>query len=217
MPNPNDSKKAPKFTPLSGENFVTLRSQSRCNKKREFHKLAVAHSDIHDAHEASVHFLNIIRVPSGQEGNVYAGMDHPLYRPLLSAIILPYARPFTPGEGFGVLKNKWAQFDHPKWAQSHARILKARHELYAHSDALVRSVRIHPPGEQRFLAGKKIARVGYSIRGYLFTHSEIETIADLTYDLGQRLHAEVERLLKELYQGLDLPNKDFWLRFDEGL
>jgi len=40
---------------------------------------------------------------------------------------------------------------------------------------------------------------------------------DTALDLARRLHATVETLLNELYDGMDLPAKGFDLRFDEGL
>jgi hypothetical protein len=218
MTMPTSNQNVPRFVPVSGDGFVISRPSShRIHKKREFHKLAVAHSDIRDAHEASVHLLKLLNVPREQRNYPHAGMDHPLYRSLVSAIVVSYAKPFTQNEGFGVLKKKWTQFAHPKWNQCHARVLKARHEMFAHSDAAVRVLQIHPPGKQKFLDGKETEHVGFSIRGYMFTHAEIETLADLTYDLGGRIFGEVERLLEELYAGLDLPNRNFLLRFDNGL
>jgi hypothetical protein len=217
MSKQSTSRRAQKLVPMEGDGFVTRPSPSRMHQKRELNKMILAHSDIRDAYEASFHFLNIVKLPSHHQSGLYAGMDHPLYTPLLSAIIVSYAKPFTDNQGLGVLKKHWRQFAHSKWAESHDRILKARHELYAHSDAQVRSIKIHPPGAQKLLSGKTTNKVGYAIRGYIFTYNEIQIIADLSYDLARRLHAEVERLIDDLYEGMELPAKEFWLRLDDGL
>ena len=70
--------------------------------------------------------------------------------------------------------------------------LKARHELIAHSDADIRYIRVHPPGGQGILKGEKTCGIGYSIRGYSITYSEVKIIADLSFDLSSRLHREIK-------------------------
>jgi hypothetical protein len=144
-------------------------------------------------------------------------MDHALYQPLLTAVIVSYAKPFTTNNGLGVLKKRWTKFDNPKWARCHERILKARHELFAHSDEAVRRVKICPPSQTSYLEGYKSVGVGFGIAGYMPTISEAETMAAVSYDLSRRLFSECERLIKELYDGMDLPTRDFLLRYDDGL
>jgi len=144
-------------------------------------------------------------------------MDHPLYGPLVAAIVVSYARPFTDNDGYGVLKKRWWQFDHPKRKEAHELLLKARHELVAHTDIGVRKVKIVPPGPSRFLKGAQSDHVGYAVAGYLFTLSQVRIFQQHTSELGQCLHKEVEVLLNTLYGGMELPKSAFDLRLNEGL
>ena len=134
--------------------------------------MILAHSDIRAAHDASVHFLSIVKGPSQHQG-LYAGMDHPLYTPLLSAIIVSYAKPFTDNQGLGVLKKRWIQFAHAKWAESHARILKARHELDMRTATPKSDISKFTRQDPKSFWVEKTYGVGYSIRGYFFTYDEI--------------------------------------------
>src|SRR5437016_3827723 len=93
----------PKLQSMQGDGFVSKHCAPRRDRKRELQKIILAHSDIYAAHQASVHFLKIVNVPIAQRDNPYAGMDHPLYSPLLSAVIVSYAKPFTNNQGLGVL------------------------------------------------------------------------------------------------------------------
>lgn len=59
---------------------------------------------------------------------------HPAYVPLMTAICVQYARPFTANEGMGALPAKYARFSDPALQQTHDNLISSRHELYAHSD-----------------------------------------------------------------------------------
>jgi len=153
---------------------------------------------------------------AGANRKEYAGMDHPLYNPLVEAIVISYARPFTTNNSLGELKKEWHKFSHPRIQRAHEKLLKARNELIAHSDMLVRNVKIHPPGRSA-VKGCNTVGVGYAIRTYSFSIPHVIDFRDTALDLAKRLHATVETLLNELYEGMDLPAKGFDLRFDEGL
>jgi hypothetical protein len=82
-------------------------SQGRGGIKRELKKLMLAHSDVHGAYSTCELFLKIFG--SAKAEGPYGGMDDPLYRPLIEAIIISYARPFTENKSFGGAKKGMAQ------------------------------------------------------------------------------------------------------------
>ena len=206
-----------KWSSLSGDGFVTKFSRCRSEKKREIYKLILAQSDVGDAFRTCEHFLAVIGPHAAKSSSRYAGMDHPLYYPLLEAIVISYARPFTPNDTIGQLQKKWGDFSDPQLQQAHEKILRARNELVAHSDPFARNVKIEPPGARRIGGRIHSADVGFSIRGYWFTVKEVNMFYHAAGDLAARLLAEVEKLLADLYGRMDLPTRAFDLQLDEGL
>jgi hypothetical protein len=210
--NPQSSKA--EFRVLSGEGFETKFSHTRAEKKRELQKLMVAHSDIYAAFNTCNHFLSIMIPYSSTKKGAHAALDHPLYNPLLEAIVISYGRPFSSNSSLGALKKKWLSSPHLQ--KAHTKLLTARNELIAHSDMFVRQVKIQPPGRSPIL-NTNIVGVGYAIRTYMFAIPHVQDFYATSGDLAQRLHLAVEALLNELYEGMDLPAKGFDLRFDDGL
>ena len=153
---------------------------------------------------------------AGGNRKEHAGMDHPLYSPLVEAIVISYARPFTANDSLGELKKEWQRFPQPRLQRAHEKLLKARNELIAHSDMVVRQVKIHPPGRSA-VKGLETVGVGYAVRNYSFSIRHVIDFRDTAFDLARRLHAAVEKLLNELYEGMELPAKGFDLRIDDGL
>ena len=83
-----------------------------------------------------------------------------------------------------------------------------------------RKAKITPPGVVIGIQdGKefKSAKIGVQTTYYLFAIPRIWDIPPLTAHLGQRLSDEIERVLNELYGGLELPNATFPLRINNGL
>lgn len=215
---PSEAQKRNGYELINGDGFISKYSPTRKDKKRELQRLLLAHSDIHDAHKTSDHFLHIIKNEGIHAGTRYAGMDHPLYTPLVSAMAVSYAKPFVENDTVGTLKKEWSKFSNPKWDAMHRRILTARHEIFAHSDATVRQIKIVPPRDiTLFNKTGKTHGIGFSIAAYGFTLLEVRTFAELSYDLARRLFTECERRIGELYDGMDLPQKDFSLRYHDGL
>ncbi len=202
-----------KVRPKEGAQFTTKGSPTRGDLKTEFRKLALASSDIHDAYSACRHLLAITNNPPPElPRDKYTEMRHPLYFPLLHAIAVSYAKPFTHNETVGVLKKEWGKFSDPKLQAAHEDLLDARNKIFAHSDALKRQITIHPPGTTPLFRGRPNDGIGYGIATEWFSIVQIRTFERLTYDLCQRLQAEVERLLELLYGGMELPTKKFKLR-----
>jgi hypothetical protein len=205
-----------KWLPLSGDGFATKFSVPRSEKKREIYKLILAQSDIGAAFRTCEHFLTVIGPHAAKSRGRYAGMDHPLYYPLLEAIVISYARPFTPNDKLGQLKKKWGEFGDARFQEAHDKILRARNELVAHSDPFERKVQIKPPGAGK-LGAIHSPELGFSICGYWFTVRDVDAFYHTAGDLATRLLAEVEKLLADLYAGMKLPARAFDLRLNEGL
>jgi hypothetical protein len=197
-----------------GDSFMSFtlakkQPPTRAQQKKDLHKLLIARSDIHAAHSACNLFLKTVKSLSDE-----------LYNPLFTAIVVCYARPFTDNKPYGALPKKWSQFEDPKHRELHDDLIKARRELVAHSDVSARKAKITPPGVVvGMLDGKEFrsAKIGVETTYYLFTIPRILDIPPLTAYLGQQLGDEIERVLDELYDGMELPNATFPLRMDNGL
>ncbi|WP_343726643.1 hypothetical protein [Burkholderia seminalis] len=181
----------------------------RSQVKRDLYRLLVARSDLGAANAACKLFLSTV-----------SDLSDPLYQPLFTAIVVCYARPFTHNEPHGALPERWARFEEPAHQQMHNSLLKARHEVVAHSDMAVRKARIVPPGVSTgIMNGRPLISesIGTETAFYLFTIPMIQRIPRLVVSLGERIQAEIDRMIGELYDGMELPNAKFPLRIDEGL
>ncbi len=85
----------------------------------------------------------------------------------------------------------------------------------------VRKAKIVPPHVVTgYLPGGrelKSLRIGTETNYYLFKIPMIRDIPGLTRNLGRRINEEIERMLEELYGGMELPCAKFPLRIDDGL
>jgi len=215
---PSEALKRDGFKEINGDGFVSRYSPTRTERKKELQRLLLAQSDVFAAHKTSDHFLHIITDDGVHKGKPYAGMGHPLYSPLVSAMVVTYAKPFVRSDTVGQLKKEWGKFSNSKWDLMHQRILKARNEMFAHNDGEVRRIKILPPREITLgnMRGKTEG-IGFGLFGYDFSLPEIRTFAALSFDLAKRLFTECNSRIEELYGGMELPQKDFMLRYDDGL
>jgi hypothetical protein len=191
--------------------FVLPKKQppSRARVKRNLYQLLIARSDIHAAIEACKLFSERV-----------TALGDDLYYPLFAAIVVCYARPFTQNEPFGPLPQKWGRFADPGYQDVHDKLIAARQEMIAHSDMSVRKAKIVPAGarigiwkEREISSSRVSAQTGF----YLYPVGFFPRAWATATDLHQRIHAEAERLIVELYGGMELPARSFWLRLDDGL
>jgi hypothetical protein len=187
------------------------RHLTRTEMKRQFHKLAVAQSDLLAARAACRYFVEHV-----------ADISHTIYYPLLVTIVICYARPFTDNTSFGVLSKKWYSFKDKRLQASHDLMLKTRNEIVAHSDAHVRQIEIRPAGVThsfQFTPQNPIAstRPGFAIKSYLIEPNHFRDALDTIYDILDRLTPEVTRLFDLLYTYESLPPHSFPLTIDETL
>jgi hypothetical protein len=89
-----------------------------------------------------------------------------LWIPLQDAVVIAYARPFTSNKPFGALPARWSKFDDLRNQSLHDEILRMRHEVVPHSDALS-SIRGHLSSEGNPACGWCQAERGSDARCYL--------------------------------------------------
>ena len=217
--NEDSNNKKEKFIPLTSEQFITKFSNKRSRRKKLLQKLVLAHTDIHSAYKTCELFLEKVAAGQDSKNTVKVGLDNPLYLPLLEAIIISYARPFTDNDRLGVLPKQWSSFEDDQLDEAHKFILKYRNELVAHSDHTVRKIQIFSPNANfgPMPKGKKMNGPGFGVSTFWIPLHRVQTFHRLCAVQGQRLITEAMKMLDELYGGMELPNKAFHLRIDEGL
>ncbi|MFQ5714168.1 MAG: hypothetical protein ACE5GU_09060 [Candidatus Scalinduaceae bacterium] len=181
----------------------------RSQRKKELYKLLVARSDITASLEACKLMLKHVD-----------GIGNKLYYPLYAAIVVCYARPFTKNRPYGSLPKRWSQFDSEPMKRTHNKLIKARHELIAHSDMTIREAMIVPPNVAMGAKdGKnlKSPEIGVQTTMYYYPLDFFKNVHKTAHDLGSRLNTEIDKVVEELYGGMELPNAAFKIRIDEGL
>ena len=96
-------------------------------------------------------------------------------------------------------------------------MLKNRHSLFAHADAAIHRMTIIPDGCLPKSIGSKPPQTAYKIRGFLLRPETVVRYRAVCADLQQRLEKASQQALADLYRGMELPNREFLLRFDDGL
>lgn len=189
--------------------FAKKQPPSRSQQKKDLYRLLLARSDI----GASISGCRLLI-----ENVTHVGDD--LYYPLYSSIVVCYARPFTNNEPFGALPNKWGKFEEEKYQNTHDKLIKARHEIIAHSDMDARKAMIVPSGCLIGIhKGKELRsdHIGCQVGIYYFKISFFQNVWDTAIDISKRLNLEIDRLTDALYGGMELPARPFNIRIDEGL
>jgi len=183
---------------------VSQESKRLNQKKKELYKLAVARSDV----TAALDTCNLLlpRVKSLKDA---------LYFPLLNAIIVCYARPFTQNKPFGPLSKKWQRFSSKRFQETHEVLLTLRDKTIAHSDLKIRKVFVHPSGVPLARTGIVTQGLGIAVSNQALPLERIQEVRDLCYDLGYRLNIEAEKMLKSLFGSKHLPPESFELTFDD--
>ena len=179
---------------------------SRSKQKKELYKLLIARSDVFSAHKTCTLLLNRVK-----------GLGDELYAPLFHAAVISYGRPFVDNKSTGVLSKHWGEFQDSRLKNAHARIIKTRHELVAHSDLLARPIDIIPAGAVVADQLEPSAKLGIKITSYYYPRSHFIDMHDTCVDLISRLTERTDLLLSGLYDNLELPSTPFRLVFDEGV
>jgi hypothetical protein len=178
----------------------------RSARKRELCRLVLARSDVN----AARHACNLLLKNVG-------ALSDDLYEPLYYAVAISYARPFSANRPLGSLAPRWRRFADSRLQDAHTRLLEARNKSIAHSDH--RRVQIAPPGcpAQVGPVRAQFARTGVFVEHTYYKLDWFKDVRDTCVDLGHRLHQECEALLRELYDGRQLPAAPFLLTFNDDL
>jgi hypothetical protein len=59
----------------------------------------------------------------------------PLFPPQMCGLVVTYAKNFVSGTNFGPLPERFRKFNDETFAETHERLIEARHTIYAHRDA----------------------------------------------------------------------------------
>ena len=185
------------------------RHHTRTELKRQFHKLAVAQSDLIHARAACRYFTEHVN-----------DIAHTIYYPLFVTIVICYARPFTDNDTFGRLAKSWGTFHDERLQRSHDLMLKTRNEVVAHSDATVRRIHIVPAGVAypfTFTTDKPVISKshGFMIDTYLLQPDHFTDALDTICQVLDRFRPEVDRLFDLLYAYESLPPQIFPMTIDE--
>ncbi len=196
--------------PCTAPIIVEGRSKScrRSTKKRQLQRLMIANSDIRAAKDAC-EFLLANPLPP----------FHSLQHAMAAAIVICYSRPFTTSRrnSLGCLPSEWIKFKNSKLQLAHNTLLKARSEIVAHSDSETRQIKVYPPNiKPKEPSLPKSSRIAFAIKTYTLSQSQIENSLDACEDLIARMMPEIERLLEEIYGKMELPQREFVLRINEG-
>jgi hypothetical protein len=167
----------------------------------DLYKMVVARSDITAALEACDLLLKEVR-------DFLEDYKHGKYTPLLNAIIICYARPFTNNKPFGPLDKKWSIFADTKQQDIHKDLINYRHKMIAHSDFNVRKVIIFPKNVAMDDDGKyKSPRVSVSVSIKGLTLEYIENVRAVCFHVGSRLNTEIDVELESLFGDDSVPKE----------
>jgi hypothetical protein len=185
------------------------RHLTRTELKRQFHKLAIAQSDLIHARAACRYFVEHV-----------SDVAHTIYYPLFVTIVICYTRPFIDNDTFGRLPKRWGTFADQRLQRAHDLMLKTRNEVVAHSDAAMRQIRVIPAGVTysfTFIRDRPVTSKshGFMIDTYLLTPSHFTDALDTVCDVLERLQPEVSRLFELLFAYESLPARIFPMTIDE--
>ena len=192
-------------------NFDRRPGPKRSQLKRQLYQLIVARSDLTSAWKMVELLLK--REP----GDGYDLIGNELYPAFFYAIVVSYARPFTDNEEIGALPKRWSRFPRADLRQTHDLLIETRNTVVAHSDPIGHSIEIVPPGYQTFPTMAPSDSISLHIAKDYFGRSYFESIHRLCHYQLVEMNKAIDVLLEKLYEGMELPQRPFKLRIDEGL
>jgi hypothetical protein len=155
------------------------------NEREQLYQLIVGMSDIGAAQATADYAAKVVR-----------DIQSPLWFPLLEAVVVSYARPFTANRPFGRLHPRWATFDDPRQQELHDDLIEIRNRAVAHSDAAVRRVVVVPPGAQVSPLTRVAKTSNFAITTDRLPPSRFAEIERHCVELGTRMYREVSVAMK---------------------
>ncbi len=140
------------------------------NKKKELHRVAVAHRDIGCAKSGFDAILS-----SGAEPG-----DN-IYQPLIFGAVVSYCRPFMNSDGLGRSSKKWTRFDDFALKDRHRELIEYRNSAVAHSSISQNDLHIWPTGVSISSGDKTIVldEPGFAVRMPLLNGSSLPNYIEL--------------------------------------
>lgn len=169
------------------------------NRLTDLYKIVVARSDINAAMDACDIMLKEVK-------DFYEDYKHGKYTPILNAIIICYARPFTNNKPFGPLDKIWSVFSDKRHQEIHYDLIRFRHKMIAHSDFNVRKVIVYPKHVAMDHPMKfQSPEVSVAVSFKALSLEYIKEVRVVCFDLGSRLNSEIKKELEELFGDESVP------------
>ena len=163
----------------------------------DLYKILIARSDITAAMDACDLMMREVK-------DFYEDYKHGKYTPILHAIIICYARPFTNNKPFGPLDKRWGEFNDQRHKRLHDDLITFRHKMIAHSDFSVRKVTIYPKNTEDLMK-MKFADVNVVVSTKAVSLEYITEVRGLCFELGCRLNVEANIKLEDLFGHESVP------------
>lgn len=181
--------------------------------KVEFCKLVLADKDVRTALYTCDALIELIMDWKGKV------LPFEVAEAFIATIVVSYSRPFVQASNSfpGGLPKKWHKFPTPELRDIHKEMLTHRHSLFAHTDPDVHRITILPDGCLPRGVGPKPPQTAYSIDGIQIPPQNVVRYRAVCVDLQKRLEEESQKILAKLYGGMELPRRNFLLRYDDGL
>lgn len=192
-------------------NFERRAGPRRSHLKRQLHQLIVARSDVTSA------WRMVELLLKRESGDGYDLIGNELYPAFFYATVISYARPFTDNQEIGALPKRWSKFPRQDLRDTHKLLLETRNTVVAHSDPIGYRIDIVPSGYQAFPTMEPSNSISLHIAKDYFGRSYFEAIHRLCHYQLVEMNQAIDDLLEKLYEGMELPQRPFNLRIDEGL
>jgi hypothetical protein len=129
--------------------------------------------------------------------------EDPLYQPILTAVIVSYARPFKKNKKLIPLSPEWCSWHNESQKELHRQMIGLRDTALAHSDSSMHTVRISPV----FVNGERASDlIKTTVGSGDLSARNIPGILALIRESMQRLDREKIRLINELCPSHSLPD-----------
>ena len=180
---------------------------SHPNPQRNLYKLALAYKDISAAEIACEGYKKIIMDTKGN-------LPYEVNYAFMGSIITSYSRPFVDNNSTGVLPSRWRKFGDLRLEAAHEAMIKARHEVYAHSDSKVSRLWLVPAGAEMKGIRRIAPRASWRFETYEVPPLAVMDFHDCCKDLKVRLEVEVSALVEEHCSQEGMPKQEFELKWN---
>jgi hypothetical protein len=185
---------------------MKMSKSSHYNRELNLYKLALAHKDIRAAELTCEGYKKLIIDTVGK-------LPYDVNYAFMGSIITSYSRPFVDNKSSGVLPGRWRKFGDPRLQATHDAIIKARHEVYAHSDSAVSQLWLVPAGSVMKGIGRIAPRASWKFHTYEVPPDAILDYHACCMDLKERLEKEVSTLVEEYCAQKGIQTEEFELKW----